>query len=61
MLALLQNNCNPVENEDDDFSDVDADDDDASQVGGKSGWSLSSIEMTTKQISAERHYEGEPS
>ena len=59
--VLLQEKRKSVVNEDDDFLDVDAvDDDDASQVGDRAGWSLSAVEVAAKQIVAERHYEVKP-
>ena len=60
-VARLQKNIRkPVENEYVHFNGLVADDDDASQVGGKAGWSLSSLGITTKQAITELHYESEP-
>ena len=60
-LALLQKKISkPVENEYVHFNGVVTDDDDASLVGRKLGWSLSSFGAMTKQSVAELHYESSP-
>ena len=56
--ARLQDIVHPVENDNDDVNDADSDDDGASQVGDKTGCSLSALGVITKQVIAERHCEG---